>query len=99
MRFDFYIFVINYALQELLQFVSDSDLESLASSSAFVSDTLQPIPSTPFGAMIAKQIYNAAASNKLNNQQTGGITIGEKGKTSVREVSLFFFSFCSISQL
>lgn len=76
--------------------MSDSDLESLASSSAFVSDTLQPIPSTPFGAMIAKHIYNAAASNKINNQQSGGITIGEKGKTSVREVSEFLsFFFCS----
>lgn len=77
-----------------MQLVAENDTESFTSNSAFLGDTLQSLSSTPISAMIAKQIQNAAVTNKLITQFPDRIVIGEAGKTSIKEVSSFLFLFC-----
>lgn len=75
--------------QEILQLVSDSDLESLSSSAAYLQDGNAPLTYTPFGAMIAKQIHNAtnAAAAAADRLPTGTLAMGRNGKSTVKEVS------------
>lgn len=65
--------------------MSSSDEESFNSNAFYLSDNLQPLPSTAFAAMIAKEQTNNAA--KSTNQDTRSTVIGVLGKNSVKEVS------------
>lgn len=70
----------------MLRLVPSNDIESLNEHAAYLSESLQPLPSTPFAAMIAKQIHNDAAAYK-DGSSRDAFTIGVPGKASVKEVS------------
>lgn len=77
--------------QELLHLISDSDVDAMSPSVAFSSDNPQPLPYTPFGAVLAKQIQSVNDSRTDNQNFTGSGSIGETGKASIREVSRSIF--------
>lgn len=69
-----------------MRLVSSNDMESLNVNAAYLSETLQPIPYTPFAALMARQINNESASTVQDARSTGRFTIGLLGKASVKEV-------------
>lgn len=81
--------------QELFRLVSRYDMESFPTNATYLSDNLQPLPYTPFAAMIAKQQNNYATSTDKDNRTTDTYSIGVLGKNSVKEVSsdFCFYSF------
>jgi hypothetical protein len=71
-------------LQELLCLTDKNDFETVAPSK-FFGDAAQPLPKTPFAAMIAKQI----SSDKEKNKTHTWAKVGTKEKEAVKEVSDF----------
>lgn len=76
--------------QEILQLVTDSDVESLSSCAGYLQDGQAPVAYTPFGAMIAKQIHNATSKAAANRLPAGTMAMGRNGKSTVKEVRGFF---------
>lgn len=83
--------------QEILQLVSDADVESLSASAAYLQQgAVAPTVYTPFGAMVAKQLHNAtgrpaAAAAALAGASGGLMSTGRDGKATVKEVR---FAIC-----
>lgn len=67
--------------------VSSNDMESFNSNAMYLSDNLQPLPYTPFAAMLAKQQQNYASGSDQDNRSIDTYSIGVLGKNSVKEVS------------
>lgn len=77
--------------------MSDNDGDSIASHPTCFNDVLQLHPQTPFGAMIAKHITNAAIS--VPGQRThAGALIGDP-LIGVKGVSNIFGFFCFFNSL
>lgn len=76
-----------YLAQELLRLVSSNDMESFNTTASYLSDNLQPLPYTPFAAMLAKQQQNYASGSDRDNRSNDTYSIGVPGKNSVKEVS------------
>lgn len=80
---------VSFVVQELLRLVSSKDMESLNAHAAYLSESLQPIPYTPFAALMARQTNNesaTAAAAVQDTRSTEAHTIGLLGKASVKEV-------------
>jgi hypothetical protein len=69
--------------QELMCLTDKSDLETVAPSK-FFGDVAQPLPKTPFAAMMAKQISN----DREKSKSLLWSKVGTKEKEAVKEVSL-----------
>lgn len=73
-----------------MRLVSSNDMESFNTTATYLSDNLQPLPYTPFAAMIAKQQQNYASGSDQDNRSNDTYSIGVLGKNSVKEVSANF---------
>lgn len=67
--------------------MSSNDMESFNTTATYLSDNLQPLPYTPFAAMMAKQQQNYASGSDQDNRSNDTYSIGVLGKNSVKEVS------------
>lgn len=62
-------------------------MESFNTNASYLSDSLQPLPFTPFATMIAKQQQNYATSNDHDNRMSNNYSVGILGKNSIKEVN------------
>lgn len=61
-------------------------MESLNSNAAYLSESLQPLPYTPFAALMARKTNNESAAVQ-DTRPTEPVKIGVLGKSYVKEVS------------
>lgn len=66
--------------------ISDNDPDGIAPTVALSSDNPQPMPMTPFGAILTKQMD----SDGLRSLNKGSGVVGVPNETVVKEVSVFF---------
>lgn len=69
-------------------------MESLNSNAAYLSESLQPLPYTPFAALMARKTNNESAAVR-DTRPTEPVKIGVLGKSYVKEVSYCFKSINS----
>lgn len=77
-----------------MRIVRGSDIENFSNNAVYLSDKLQPLPYTPFMALLAKERHSETTtdSTEQDKRETETYSIGVLGKNSVKEVSWIIFS-------
>lgn len=68
-----------------MRIVCGTDVESFSNSAAYLTDKLQPLPHTPFTALLAKERHNETVQSS-DQRESETYSIGVLGKNSVKEV-------------